>query len=58
MYKNSSKSDWKEVKGGVPHGCVLTPLLFIIYTNDIDIGLQNKLLKFANGTKILVNGEQ
>jgi len=37
----------------VPQGSILCPLLLIIFINNLDDGIVNKILKFADDTKIV-----
>ena len=34
------KSEWREVKNGVPQGLVLAPIMFLVYVNDMTVCLQ------------------
>ena len=49
---NGESSDWANVGSGVPQGSVLGPLFFVLYINDIDKNVKNKLAIYADDTKI------
>ena len=45
-------SNCKSVLSGIPQRSVLGPLLFLIYSNDLDDNIKSNVLKFTDDTKV------
>ena len=49
---NGQHSAWADVKACVPQGSILSPLLFLIYINDLSNGLNSNVKLFADDASL------
>ena len=47
-------SRWTNIKAGVPQGCILGPLLFLVYINDIVDEINSNIRLFADDTSLYI----
>ena len=49
---NGSFSEWRDITSGIPKGCVLGPILFLIFINDLPNVIKCLIKLFADDAKL------
>ena len=49
---NGQSSNWGDISAGVPQGSILGPLFFLVYINDLAVGLKCNVKLFADDTSL------
>ena len=49
---NGQCSNWGDISVGVPQGSILGPLFFLVYINDLTVGLKSNVKLFADDTSL------
>ena len=49
---NGQASELRYINSGVPQGSILGPLLFLVYVNDINVGILSDINLFADDTSL------
>ena len=49
---NGQSSNWGDISAGVPQGSILGPLFFLVYINDLAVGLKCNVKLFADNTSL------
>ena len=49
---NGQSSSWGDISAGVPQGSILGPLFFLVYINDLAVGLKCNAKLFADDTSL------
>ena len=49
---NGQSSTWGDISAGVPQGSILGPIFFLVYINDLAVGLKCNVKLFADDTSL------